>query len=429
MNISKNLVFTICTKSYLSLASTLYNSIRVHYGSVDFVAIIVDYSDDLNADFTLVDPKTFIDPLLIDQLSFKYDVTEFCTSIKATCFQFFLNSGANKVLYFDPDIYCFDSIGVLFDSLDNRQLILTPHILDPRKSENLFTETNILQTGMMNLGFMGVSNSPNIHSLLVWWEQRLFRACYRDVQNGFYTDQLWSNYFLIFFDNQCDYYVARNPGLNVAPWNISERELVDCDGKYFIKWSSINGEVNFEPLVFFHFSGLNFSYLNNTYFPDWATNLTLKTLVSSYLLEISQNHFFHFLKLKYKFDYFINNTVISIENRRLYRVLLEQGVSYKNPFSISADSFYAILINSRLINKNIKKYKNIEHYRSRLYKSPNRFLSLFFKCLLYIGGPSRFYLILRFMNRFGRIENHLNLVRGLNIDSLSISRGIKRESC
>ena len=79
-----------------------------------------------------------------------------------------------------------------------------------------------------------------------WWAQQLYFACYDDVPNGIFTDQKWCDLVPCLFDRV---YIERDPGYNVASWNISTREIkIETDGAI---------RANGSPLKFFHFTKIN----------------------------------------------------------------------------------------------------------------------------------------------------------------------------
>ena len=60
------------------------------------------------------------------EMAFKYDITEFCTSIKPKTLLYMLSKGFDKVIYFDPDIMFFSSVAPIFDALDNKPVERVP---------------------------------------------------------------------------------------------------------------------------------------------------------------------------------------------------------------------------------------------------------------------------------------------------------------
>jgi len=91
-----------------------------------------------------------------------------------------------------------------------------------------------------NLGFAGVGASAR--PFLDWWWQATRREALNDVSKMMFTDQRWIDFVPCFFE-PC---ILKDPGYNVAYWNLHARELT-LDGDRF----SVDGE----PLRFFHFSG------------------------------------------------------------------------------------------------------------------------------------------------------------------------------
>ncbi len=103
------------------------------------------------------------------------------------------------------------------------------------------SETSILASGIYNLGFVGVGQAA--FGFLDYWMERLRRECYVDPGNMRFVDQRWVDFVPGIFD--C--VIARDPGYNVAYWNLDQvRDLTISAGSY---------QVNGLPLKFFHFSG------------------------------------------------------------------------------------------------------------------------------------------------------------------------------
>src|SRR6185369_3335902 len=96
-----------------------------------------------------------------------------------------------------------------------------------------------LQHGIFNLGFIGVNNSGEGKRVARWWASRLHDFCMDDIPRGLFTDQRWIDLVPAFFDGCA---VMRDPGYNVAPWNLTHRK---------VEGSLASGlTVNGEPLVF-----------------------------------------------------------------------------------------------------------------------------------------------------------------------------------
>lgn len=66
-----------------------------------------------------------------------------------------------------------------------------------------------------------------------------------DIQNGMFVDQLYCNMVPLYYEGVK---IDKYPGYNISYWNLHERTLSYSNGKYFS---------NGQPLVFYHFSGIN----------------------------------------------------------------------------------------------------------------------------------------------------------------------------
>jgi glycosyltransferase involved in cell wall biosynthesis/SAM-dependent methyltransferase len=123
-------------------------------------------------------------------------------------------------------------------------VVVTPHILDPMPRDGRKpSETDILTAGTFNLGFIGLSRGSDTDELLDWWAERLERDCIVAPERGYFVDQRWIDFAPGLVES---FHVLRDPGYNVAYWNVWGRELAETpDGM------TVNGR----PLRFFHFSG------------------------------------------------------------------------------------------------------------------------------------------------------------------------------
>ncbi|MDF0692742.1 glycosyl transferase [Aquirufa ecclesiirivi] len=247
----QKIVLTICSINYLAQAKSLGDSLLQHNPDYTFLIGLVDRLDQSSIDksqlpdYPLIELHTIgIEDL--DELCDKYNITELNTAVKPFFMEYVYNTypEAEIVHYFDPDILVFQALSDIESPLKNHSLVLTPHIVSPYPDTSRPQETDLLNTGIFNLGFLGTKRSPNTLAFLHWWKERLRDQCYIDLANGMFVDQLWVNFAPVYFD---DVYISRHLGLNMAYWNLHERTLTGENIPY-----SVNDAV---PLIFFHFSG------------------------------------------------------------------------------------------------------------------------------------------------------------------------------
>ncbi len=276
--------YTSISKNYLPKARVLAKSVK-KYCRDSYFSLVV--SDRLPEDFDLsqepFDEVVYIDELGIpvDNLSlwiYTHAVVEICTAVKGQALLNFLQR-SEKVVYLDPDIAVFDDLKELENLLDQKDIVLTPHLTAPETTLAgiMDNEISTLKHGIYNLGFVAVRNSENGMKFATWWRDRLVEFCYDDIPNGIFTDQSWVDMAPAILDGV---YILREPNYNVATWNLSHRQVTEKEGKYF---------VNGKPLQFYHFSGFD-SGAQEAMLNKWGeNNPALYALREWYIAQQAEN--------------------------------------------------------------------------------------------------------------------------------------------
>ena len=163
-------------------------------------------------------------------------------AIKPWIFQHFLSGGADTVLYIDSDFMIFDSLEEMCGTGDDG-VILVPHVLSPLPRDGMDPdETTLLGAGMYNAGLFGVG--PRHGGFLEFLMERLSRECVFDAKKMRFNEQRW----LDFVPSLFPYRIVRDPGVDVAYWNLHERPLSRRGDQWLV------GE---RPLRAFHFSSFD----------------------------------------------------------------------------------------------------------------------------------------------------------------------------
>ncbi len=190
-----------------------------------------------------------IDAAEVHRMAGIYDVMELATALKPWLLATLLARGSTggrtgrSVAYIDPDIELFDRLDPLASLAAEHGIVITPHVLTPIPVDGTPSEGFIMAAGVYNLGFITVS--PAAAPLLAAWQERLRRNCVVDVDAMLFVDQRWIDFAPALFTP----YIWKDPGVNVAYWNLHERGLRKGDGP--AAWVVGEGM----PLRFFHFSG------------------------------------------------------------------------------------------------------------------------------------------------------------------------------
>lgn len=244
----KRAIFTIVNENYLGKALSLLSSIADTPTICELKVIVVPpYTSAIYNAIERFPEFDFLKSCSIGipedhilQLEEKKNVVEYCTSLKPSIFSLFFRNGFESVLYLDPDTLVFNTLNPVFDLLDKDSIVVTPHRLSPASKQSGL-DLEFLKYGVYNLGFIGVRNTLVAKKFLDWWSERVLSHSSSRFYAAEFTDQKWIDLGFSYFPITS----SKHPGLNVAPWNLSEREL-SFDSHYRVNSS--------HDLVFFHFS-------------------------------------------------------------------------------------------------------------------------------------------------------------------------------
>jgi hypothetical protein len=398
-------VFTISSKNYIHYAVTMLKSVEVNNKEVDLYLILVDTKEDVslydqNINIIWVEELGIKD---FEKISFKYNILELNTNVKPTAFKKLLEK-YHKVIYLDPDIYVYYSLLEVFTILDDNSISLTPHMLQPQYThhhdrQDIVSEIENLKTGAYNLGFIGLSQGLETDKFLDWWCNCCLCCAFDEHESGVFVDQKWLSLVTCYFEKVK---VIRNYGMNVAYWNIHERNLKYSETKHVL--------VNDQKLIFFHFSGHNYidgecSRLSKHLLAYRVEDGSiLQSLLLNYNREVSRNKVLlqRFTDINYGYSTYSNGEVIEDLARRVYSRYINE---FKNiPFDASGD-FYKFASNNSLTSKCYSKSNSadvIKLKNSKKVYALEKILSIIHRII----GVKRFTLILRFMRHYSITTNY-----------------------
>jgi hypothetical protein len=248
----KVICFSSFTFAYLDRARVLFATLRRFHPDWELVALVTDEPpagfrldlDDEPFD-RVVHPRELAIPDFKAWL-FKHDVVEACTAVKGP-FLLEACAAADAVIYLDPDTALFASLSPVLERLERDDILLTPHLLEPNTDLEAILDNDLSasRTGIFNLGFVAVRTRGEGARFARWWNDRLLEFCYDDIPAGLFVDQKWCDHVPAFFERVG---VLRDPGYNVASWNLSQRNVaIGRDGVI---------RINGSPLRFWHFTKL-----------------------------------------------------------------------------------------------------------------------------------------------------------------------------
>lgn len=329
---------TIVSKNYISYARVLAESFLEHHPEGRFFVLLVDRNegkiDPARERFTLVEAEELEGVPNLPSFLFKYTLLEANTAIKPFFMEHLIDRhGLANLVYFDPDILITGSLDELAAHVDEYSIVLTPHLTEPIDDEAYPGEQAILMSGSFNLGFVALRATDTSRRLLRWWQQRLYDKCLVRISEALFVDQKWMDLAPGLFK---DVFVLSHPGYNAAYWNLHGRKITR---------EKAGWRANGQPLVFFHFSGINPESLEGVSkhqdrfrLADIGQAADLYRLYASKVLEAG---YAECRPWPYAFGKFSNGVTIPDPARSLYHGLgAAQQKRFGNPFEAEGPSSF-----------------------------------------------------------------------------------------
>jgi glycosyltransferase involved in cell wall biosynthesis/SAM-dependent methyltransferase len=323
-------ICTIIAANYAPFARVLAESFTEHHPDARCFVLVIDdpegHLDPGNEPFEILTPGDLAIEEF-DRMAALYSVLELSTAVKPWLLRHLLNvRGCETLAYLDPDIEVHDSLAELEALLHEHRLVVTPHLTAAMPRDGLKpSETDILIAGSYNLGFIGLAPGPDTDALLDWWGERLVTDCIVAPERGFFVDQRWMDFAPGLVPS---FHVLRDPGYNVAYWNLPSRE---------VKRRGDGWTVNGRPLRFFHFSGFDpqqpalLSKHQNRI--QLADRPALRDLCRRYAERLLAHMDAGRPPWSYRYDRLADGTKIDAAIRLGYRRALEAGVTMESPFT------------------------------------------------------------------------------------------------
>lgn len=386
---NKTCVFTIVAPNYFGQALTLRESLK-HY-DIDFKVVVVSELG-FNTNEFEVDEIIYSTELAIKNYiskAFQFNILEHCTNIKPSCFQHIVkNFSYDFIYYIDPDIFFYSTPENINSMFGDSTVLLTPHTMTPVLDDHRPTDLEFLRTGIFNLGFIGIRPSESADNFLNWWSNRCLEYGFNDTSSGLFVDQKWMDLSIVYFSNVL---FTTYPGLNVAYWNLHERSVTCQDGIYL---------VNSQPLIFFHYSGLD--PLKPEALSKHQSRLIVKLdtplheLVTSYSIALLENSKRNINVVPY--TKFTNGVQVTDLSRRFYWKESNFKV-YSNPFDSNCE-FYRIAVDKSYVSAKRTDYKSVSALSDMSqYSLRISIINTCFKIALKVLGPSNYFMLIRFLKQ------------------------------
>lgn len=340
-------IFTSVCLNYIHKARTLAESVKLNIPDATFVVCL------LEREAPVKKMSTYFDLVVLakggwegnfNQFIFKHTIVEASTSVKGQFFRYLYNlyPEENKFIYLDPDIYVYSDFSELRMLLENRPIILCPHLLEPG---NIDMELSSTAHGVYNLGFLAVNRSIEAKKFIDWWAERLYMFCYEDISKGIFTDQKWIELAPCFFDVE----ILKHRGYDFATWSLLNCNMEEINGQVYVKGA---------PLRFIHYSG--YGEVLDKCIREWLPDgdHPFKRLYKQYSAIHDANDFDGISKTRWSYGTYLSGEKIWDRARRVYRSDNNLMLSTDDPFNKNNRYF---IRKSKLykLSSNYAKAKNI----------------------------------------------------------------------
>lgn len=329
------------TANHLAFGRVLARSLHAVHPGVPLFAVVAERSVSLagwhEPDMHLVP----IEALGVEDLThqaFICSAHELTVVAKPLILRHVLAQGFHQAVFLDADVLVTGDLAPLLAATRSHAMTVSPHLLGPLGSaDRAARELAIVRAGTFNGGFVGVSARPEAHRFLDWWQARLRTHNRLEPWAGLHHDQRWLDFLPSFFD---EVGIVRDPGVNVAYWNLPERGLHrDARG-----WRVGDG-----PCRFFHFSGFDPSEPSRL--SRHARSLALgdaepavEALTQDYMARLRAAGLDDTRDRPYSFGEFDDGIPVPAVARGLWRALApEVAAPFGDPFATGRGTFVAWL--------------------------------------------------------------------------------------
>lgn len=323
---------TIVAKTHLPYARVLARSLAEHEPSVRLHVLLADEVEScFEPDQEPYELLLLRDLRIPRNDAFRFSHAKQALSYAATPYllEALLDRGY-RALFIKQESLVMGALAPVAALLERHAIVLTPHLLDAAEGpDGSSRELNILQSGVFNVGLMGVRDSPTARNFLRWWQDRVYGHCRHAIAEGMHYEQRWLDLVPAFFQ---DMHVVRDPAANVGHWNLPERSSV---APRLLRFSGFDPD---RPHEVTQYSGrLSMEDIGE-----------LEGTFAAYAAALKQAGWEVARTWPYAYDRFDNGVPIPEVARELYASLGAESARFGNPFSAAGPSTFFRWLNEPL---------------------------------------------------------------------------------
>ncbi|RIK10582.1 MAG: hypothetical protein DCC49_02705 [Acidobacteria bacterium] len=349
---------TVTANNYLGRACVMARSlVDIHPDLVPFVGITDKGQRPSQLDREPLSVISLEDiGLALNELTFGLRREQLAVVAKPALIAHLLDVGFETVVYLDPDMLVCSKLDSVIEIVSESAVTLTPHLLDETSLES---EIAILLSGVYNAGFVGVSSKGR--GFVDWWLDRTLVNPENDVENCVYYDQRWLDLAPSMFEGVM---VLRDRGVNVAYWNMAERELDRREG---------NLVAGTAPVKILHFSGFDLRCPEqaSVHFGGVSADSLgpeAKRVFKEYAAMVQEVDRQLGSTDEYGYGVFKSGEPIPDVARLIYRELGEEAARFNNPFDDTHPSSFANWLNAPALIDEARVCPAITNLWERVYR-------------------------------------------------------------
>ena len=343
---------TVATASYLPRAMTMALSVKKQMPGGKVIVCLVEEkipktAGGLNAYFDEVILAKNLGFSNFYRFIFQYNQFEGANACKAQLLIYLLKAYQKHdyFIFLDSDTKVFGPFPELMKPLESNEIMVSPHFIGFNKKDPFYHLGIVQESGIFNTGLFAIKRGNGSDRFLRWWADILLKYCYKDLKKGVWNEQKWLDLASGLFD----FYVQKDPGYNVGPWNFPERILTLAE----------NGEytVNEKPLRLFHFSGLFTGYFNKRIEKaDPSQRKLIEKITKEYLQELTKADQDKFKRIPWSYERFWGDSPIEKASRLIFRNNTRLFKLLDNPF-LKSNQYFKLTLKQHL-KKEINRSKS-----------------------------------------------------------------------
>lgn len=272
---------TLFDSKYLPYGLALYESLKKHSDSFQLYIVAFDQKcfDILKKldlpNVTPISLDEFEDEELIKVKSSRTR-GEYCWTCTPSVIRYCIDKySLDCCTYLDSDIFFYDSPNIILDEMGDKSVLITEHRFAPEYEEYSVGGKYCVQ-------YVTFKNDKNGKTVLEWWRNACLEWCYHRLEDGKFGDQKYLDDWTERFDGV---HVMENLGGGIAPWNVSQYEIFNDNGKLFGKELSSG---NIFSAIFYHFHRVRPDKKNNLKLSD-GYECAPDLFYQEYFIKIVQN--------------------------------------------------------------------------------------------------------------------------------------------